>query len=213
MPRRTSTTPAKSSGWVHQQLQQTNCWVRRPTACPGMRRGEILALKWEDIDFKKGKLAVKRTLSRGKGGTFIFGEPKTAHGRRSIALPRSVVESLHRHRIQQVEKRLELDELKTAYHDNDLVFANAIGEHIHPNSLDYRFKKLIAKAGVPKIRFHDLRHTSATLMLANNVHPKIVQERLGHADVSMTLNRYSHVTMDMQRGAADRLDDLVNGAS
>lgn len=114
--------------------------------------------------------------------------------------------SLHRHRLEQVERRLALG---TAYSDHGLVFVDELGGPVHPNTLGYRFKRLIEKAGVPMIRFHDLRHTSATLMLANNVHPKIVQERLGHADISMTLNRYSHVTMDMQRDAADRLDALV----
>ena len=80
----------------------------------------------------------------------------------------------------------------------------------HPNTLALRFTKLVQSAGVPRIRIHDLRHTSATLMLANGEHPKIVQERLGHADVSMTLNRYSHVTMDMQRDAANRLDAFMS---
>jgi integrase len=174
----------------------------------GMRRGEMLGLKWEDLDLGKGLLAVKRTLSRGTGGAYTFGTPKTAHGRRSIALPRSAVESLQKHRLQQLERRLESD---TPYHDQGLVFANEMGEPLHPNSVAYQFKRLISQAGVPVIRIHDLRHTSATLMLANNVHPKIVQERLGHANISMTLDRYSHVTMDMQRDAADRLDDLVNG--
>jgi integrase len=112
------------------------------------------------------------------------------------------------HRIRQVEGRLKAE----VYKDEDLVFADSIGEPLHPNSVAYRFNRLIAKARLPRIRFHDLRHTAATLMLANNIHPKIVQERLGHADVSMTLNRYSHVTMDMQREAADRLDNLIGGA-
>jgi integrase len=174
-----------------------------------MRRGEVLGLKWEDLDLGKGLLAVKRTLSRGTGGAYTFGTPKTAHGRRSIALPPSVVGSLQMHRIRQVERRLESE---APYHDQSLVFANEIGEPLHPNSVAYQFKRLISQAGVPVIRIHDLRHTSATLMLANNVHPKIVQERLGHANISMTLDRYSHVTMDMQRDAADKLDNLVNGA-
>jgi integrase len=172
----------------------------------GMRRGEILGLKWEDVDLARGTLSVKRTVSRGTGGTFEFGQPKTPRSRRSLALPRSVVQSLQRHRIRQAEHRLRLG---SAYADHGLVFADELGGPVHPNTLGYRFKGLIARAGVPRIRFHDLRHTSATLMLANGEHPKIVQERLGHADISMTLNRYSHVTMDMQRDAADRLDALV----
>lgn len=172
----------------------------------GMRRGELLALKWEDLDLARKVLAVKRTLSRGPKGSFSFGVPKTAHGRRSIALPQSVVDSLQKHRVRQVEARLKVGPV---YHDLDLIFADSLGHPIHPNSLTYRFKRLQAQAAVPSIRIHDLRHTSATLMLANGEHPKIVQERLGHADVSMMLNRYSHVTMDMQRDAADRLDALV----
>jgi len=167
----------------------------------------MLGLKWEDIDLTRGVLAVRRTLSRGPKGTFSFGTPKTASGRRSIALPASCVDSLRRHRVIQIEKRLELGK---AYLDKDLVFADALGEPLHPNTVTYRFGQLMVKASVPRLRIHDLRHTSATLMLANNVHPKIVQERLGHANVSMTLDRYSHVTMDMQRDAADQLDKLLN---
>jgi integrase len=176
----------------------------------GMRRGEILGLKWEDVDFARGVLAVKRTLSRGKDGTFVFGTPKTASGRRSIALPRSAVDSLRKHRVKQLEHKMKLG---SSYHDQDLVFADALGDSIHPNTLDHRFKRLAVKAGLPEIRFHDLRHTSATLMLANGTHPKIVQERLGHSDVSMTLNRYSHVAMDMQREAADQLDERLSVTS
>jgi integrase len=176
----------------------------------GMRRGELLGLKWEDIDLTRGVLAVRRTISRGSAGTYTFGAPKTAHGRRSIALPTSAVKSLHRHRTKQLEARLGKG---SAYKDQDLVFADALGEPIHPNTLTHQFKQLCARVGVPVIRIHDLRHTSATLMLANGEHPKIVQERLGHADVGMTLNRYSHVTMDMQRTAADRLDYLISGMS
>ncbi len=169
----------------------------------GMRRGELLGLQWDDVDFERGTLAVRRTLSRGKGGSWELGTPKTTSGRRSIALPPSVVESLKRHRVQQLERRLALGPV---WQDHGFVFTNAIGGPLHVNSLVARFGKLVAAAGVPRIRFHDLRHTSATLLLAQGVHPKIVQERLGHANIAMTLDRYSHVTMDMQRDAADALD-------
>ncbi len=175
----------------------------------GMRRGEILGLMWQDIDLDRGLLSVRRTLSRGKGGTWEFGTPKTIAGRRSIALPPSVVESLKRHRIRQLERRLVLG---SAWEDRDFVFTNETGGPLHVNALDGRFRRLVASAGVPRIRFHDLRHTSATLMLANGEHPKIVQERLGHADIAMTM-RYSHVTMGMQRDAADRLDASLRKAA
>ncbi|MDP9365510.1 MAG: site-specific integrase, partial [Chloroflexota bacterium] len=97
-----------------------------------------------------------------------------------------------------------------AYADQDLTFPNDAGGPLHPNSLARRFRRLIEHAGVPPIRFHDLRHTCATLMLANGEHPKVVQERLGHADIAMTMNLYSHVTSGMQRQAADRLDALID---
>ena len=176
----------------------------------GMRRGELLGLTWEDVDLDRGALAVRRTLSRGTGGTWELGTPKTAHGRRSIALPASCVVALRKHRATQLAERLRLGGL---WLDHGFVFTNRTGGPLHVNGLARRFAKLIAAAGVPTIRFHDLRHTSATLMLANGEHPKIVQERLGHSDVGITLNRYSHVTPDMQRGAADRLDALIGGVS
>lgn len=124
-----------------------------------------------------------------------------------MALPVSVLEALQRHRIKQLEHRLGA----AVHQDYGLVFAAPGGTPLHPNSLALRFNTLIEWAGVPRIRFHHLRHTSATLMLANGEHPKIVQARLGHSDISMTLNRYSHVTMQMQTEAADRMDKLMDG--
>ena len=176
----------------------------------GMRRGELLGLKWEDVNLDQGTLAVRRTLSRGKGGSWELGQPKTAAGRRSIALPESCVATLRKQRSHQNTERLRLGEL---WEDQDFVFANRTGGPLHVNSMNLQFKKLIKASGLPKIRFHDLRHTSATLLLGQGVHPKIVQERLGHADISMTLNRYSHVTPDMQRLAADTIDAALESAS
>ena len=100
-----------------------------------------------------------------------------------------------------------------AYEDRDLVFANDTGGLVHSNSLALRFRRLIERAGVPSIRFHDLRHTCATLLLAQGVHPKVVQERLGHNNIAETLDRYSHVAADMQRHAADRLDAAIASAA
>jgi integrase len=176
----------------------------------GMRRGELLGLMWQDVNLDSGALAVRRTLSRGNGGTWELGAPKTAHGRRSIALPGTVVDSLRRHRVRQVEQRLVLGDL---WKDHGFVFTNPTGGPLHVNSLMLRFRKLITTTGVPTIRFHDLRHTSATMLLAKGVHPKIVQERLGHSDVGITMNRYSHVTADMQRNAADLLDAAIDEAT
>lgn len=169
----------------------------------GMRRGELLGLKWEDVDLERGVLAVRRTMSRGKGGTWELGQPKTASGRRAIALPGSCITTLRRHRARQNAQRLQLGEM---WRDDGFIFTGRAGGSLHGNSLVNAFKSLIQESDLPAIRFHDLRHTSATLLLTQGVHPKIVQERLGHADITMTLNRYSHVTPDMQRLAADALD-------
>lgn len=214
-PRRTTAemkvwTRAQAAAFlaVADEHEQAALW--RLALLTGMRRGEILGLRWEDIDLRAGTLSVRRTCIRGTGNAYEFAQPKTAKGRRQISLTRSTVDALNRHRLRQVELRLRQG---SAYQDEDLVFATPEGHPLHPNTLALHFSRLIEAAGVPRIRFHDLRHTSATLMLANGEHPKIVQERLGHADIGTTLNRYSHVTMDMQRDAADRLDKLMGGSS
>jgi integrase len=173
----------------------------------GMRRGEILGLKWDDLDLARGALSVKRTISRGNGGSFEFGPPKSGKGRQ-IALPRSATDALHKHRVKQLEKRMPVG---ISYNDLGLIFADALGEPLHPNTLRLRFLRLMKEAGVPVLRIHDLRHTSATLMLANGENPKIVSERLGHANIGITMDRYSHVTATMQRESADRLDTLLGG--
>jgi integrase len=176
----------------------------------GMRRGEILGLRWEDVDLDRATLAVRRTLIRGKGGSWELGQPKTKASRRSIALPDSCVQALQKHRAAQRAERLRLGPV---WEDNEFVFTNRTGGPLHVNSLVAQFGRLTRDSGVPKIRFHDMRHTCATLLLAEGVHPKIVQERLGHSEISMTLNRYSHVTPTMQRQAADTLDSLISRVS
>lgn len=171
----------------------------------GMRRGELLGLKWGDIDVERGTLAVRRTLVKGPGG-LTFGTPKTSAGKRSIALPGPCVAALRSHRAAQAARRLQLG---PAWQDGGMVFDRGEGSPLPPTTLGYAFQHWRKVLELPRIRFHDLRHTAATLMLANGEHPKIVQERLGHSDISMTLNRYSHVSMDMQREAADRLAALL----
>lgn len=176
----------------------------------GMRRGELLGLKWADVDFDGNALSVRRSLSRGDTSRLIEREPKTQAGRRRIALSLETIESLRRHRVRQLEYRLSVG---IVYEDRDLVFANPFGVYIHPNTLARDFARLTRAANLPRIRFHDLRHTSATLLLAEGVHPKIVQERLGHSDIAMTLNRYSHVTPHMQSAAANALESALKRVS
>ena len=181
------------------------CALWRLAVTTGMRRGEMLALRWADVDLDRGEIYVRRTLTRGEHG-LMFGEPKSAKGKRSIAITQSSVAELQKHCRRQAERRLQVGPL---WDDTDLVFERGNGRVLHGNVVGNRFRNLTKKLGLPRIRFHDLRHTAATLMLANGEHPKIVQERLGHSDISMTLNKYSHVTMGMQRDAADRLDAML----
>ena len=114
--------------------------------------------------------------------------------------------ALKQHKARRNERRLKWGE---AWQETAFVFDRGGGSLLHPNVVDSTFRRLSAALNLPRIRFHDLRHTAATLMLAEGVHPKIIQERLGHSDISMTLNRYSHVSMDMQRGDADTVDRLL----
>lgn len=174
----------------------------------GMRRGELLGLKWDDVDLERAVLSVRRTYSRAEGGSYRLGSPKTASGRRQITLPPLVVNALRQHRVQQLEHRLKLGE---AYTDQGFVFANPVGEPIHPNTLADHFHNLIKVSKLPAIRIHDLRHGHATLMMENGEHPKVVSERLGHANISITMDLYSHVTPTMQRQASDRLEKLIEG--
>jgi integrase len=151
-----------------------------------------------------------RPLSRGKGGTWELGTPKTTASCRSIPLPPSVIESLKQHRVRQLEQRLKLGEV---WEDHDFVFTNATGGSLHVNSTMNEFAKLIARAGVRTICFHDLHHTCAIQLMPLAESPKVVQGRLGHSNISITLGLYSHVTLDMQRAVADRLDAALSAKS
>jgi len=172
----------------------------------GMRQGELLALRWRDVDLQGRTLQVKATLQR-TGAGFAFAEPKTARSRRQVALTDAAVAALRRHKAGQAEERLRIG---AAWEDNGLVFANEVGRPIEATNLLRRsFHSLLVRAALPRIRFHDLRHTAATLLLAEGMHPKIVADMLGHAQVAITLDLYSHTTPAMHRQAADALDVLL----
>jgi integrase len=162
----------------------------------GLRQGELLGLKWEDVDLDAGALQVRRSLSNG---TFIT--PKTAKSRRSITLSRRVTDALVSHRERQ---------LGEGNGEQELVFASEIGEPLDRYHVRRRFKALLRRAGLPQVRFHDLRHTCATVLLAKNVNPKIVSEMLGHATIAITLDTYSHVLPNMGDAAAGAMDDALS---
>lgn len=176
----------------------------------GMRRGELLGLKWEDVDFVSAvpALRVRRTLTRtGNGKGLTLGEPKTRKSRRTVRLTPRAVEALKHHRARQAEEKLKVG---TPYEDSRLVFAGEGGGLINPSNLRQRsFAALLKKAGLPHITFHDLRHTCASLLFQRNVHPKLVQELLGHASVAITLDTYSHMLPGMGGESADAIGEAL----
>jgi integrase len=168
----------------------------------GLRRGELQGLKWEDLDLEAGMLQVRRTCSEPKGG-HIFEAPKSGKGR-NIRLTQSAVAALRMHRRRQLEERMYKADL---WQEQGLVFPSTVGTPLWGGNLNRAFKATLQRAGLPKsTRFHDLRHTCATLLLKQGVNPKFVQELLGHADISLTLNVYSHVLPDMGDATADAME-------
>ncbi len=165
----------------------------------GLRQGELLGLQWEDVDLAGAALHVRHTLHELNGRLWI-GEPKTRRARRQVDLPSIAVVALQDHR----------ERMLIEGHSDGLVFCDTQGGPLRKSNLLRRsFLPLLKRAGLPTIRFHDLRHTAATLLLAQGVHPKIVQERLGHSQISLTLDTYSHVLPGMGREAASKLDALL----
>lgn len=172
----------------------------------GLRLGEIFGLKWQDLDMNTRKVQIRRQVQRIKGKGLMFSEPKTAAGRRNVVVGRSTIKLLQEHfKNQQLSKAIAGNRWK----ENDLIFPNTVGNPREPSNVLKLFKDMLKTAGLPDMPFHSLRHTAGTLMLKEGINPKIVQERLGHADISLTLNIYSHVLPSMQDEAADKLDELV----
>jgi len=175
----------------------------------GMRRGELLGLRWKDIDLDLAQLSVSQTIQRIPGKGFVIQEPKTGRSRRSIALSPSVCILLRQRREHQQSESILLGK---AWHDDALVFGNLDGQPLDPSTLTHAFRRIVKKAAIPHIRFHDLRHTHATLMLKQGIHPKIVSERLGHSNIGITLDTYSHVMPGLQEAAARRFEEDLLGA-
>ena len=183
----------------------------RLVATTGMRRGEALGLSWDDVDLVAGRLSINRTLIQSHDYAsddtgLSWGTPKTARGRRAIALDRDTIAALRSHRTGQGAERLRAGD---EYSDANLVFTTRLGDPVHPKVASNLFRKAVTRHAMPYLSLHGLRHTWATLALQAGVHPKIVQERLGHSTIAITLDIYSHVNPAMDAAAADVVAALI----
>lgn len=174
----------------------------------GMRKGELCAVHWQDVDLERGTLLVRLSLRALRGGGFVLNPPKTKAGRRTITLTSTVIDALKRHRARQNEERLFLGD---AWQDHGLVFPSTIGTPQDAQGLLNRvFKRTLATAGLPSAtRFHDLRHTCATLLLLHGIDPNTVKDLLGHANISITLGVYGHVLPNMRDRVAEMMDTIL----
>ncbi len=180
------------------------------TAMTGLRRSEVLGLAWGDVDLEQGRIAVRRGLTVADN-VLALSEPKTGRGR-VVDIDGGTIAVLRSHRKAQLTQRIRVSEAWSGYGGLDLVFANGAGEPLHPVSVSQTFDRRVRRSGLPRITFHELRHTHASLLLRAGEHVKVVQERLGHSSALQTLDTYSHVAPGMQRDAADRLGGAVYGA-
>jgi len=178
-------------------------WVLLVTT--GLRLGEALGLCWDDIDQTAGRLVVRRSLQRQREAGLVFVEPKSAKSRRTVHLAESTVAVLREQRRQQLGERLSAG---PAWQDQGLVFCREDGRPLEPSSVTEHLHRALKAADLPQVRVHDLRHTAATLLLARGVHPKVVQELLGHSTISLTLDIYSHVTPALHAEVAAHMDAL-----
>ncbi|MBA7572721.1 Tyrosine recombinase XerC [subsurface metagenome] len=178
-------------------------------AYTGLRRGELLGLRWGDVDLDKSTLSVVQTLQQLRSGEYVFRKPKSKRGRRQIALSPSLAIMLWEHRVKQEHARQLLGK---PLMPTDLVFSHPDGRPFRPNTVTRAFQEITRPLGLKGVRLHDLRHAHATILLQQGIHPKIVQERLGHSSVATTLDIYSHVLPGLQEAAARRFDEGLESA-
>lgn len=173
--------------------------------CMGLRRGELLGLQWDDVDWENNKIHVhrNRVVVNGKS---LLKDPKTAAGNRTLDVPVQLIQKLRSHRTQCMENQLRMGK---AYTVTNYIIVHPDGKPIYPEYVSQLLTKLQIRADLPQCRFHDLRHLCASIMLKQGINVKVAQERLGHADISTTLNIYSHVLPSTAKEAADKIGELV----
>jgi integrase len=172
----------------------------------GLRQGEALGLRWSDVDLDMGYIRINRQLQR-VNHKYELVEPKTARSRRHLAVPQVIIGALRDHKARQDAER---DVARRRWHDTNLVFCRPDGYPLSGSVVTHRFQELLEAAGLSRRRFHDLRHSCATLLLAQGVSPRVVMDVLGHSQISLTMNTYAHVLPELRRDAADRMNDLLN---
>jgi integrase len=171
----------------------------------GLRRGEVLGLRWQDVDLDKARRRVMQAVQRVEG-KLQAAETKTERSRRTLSLPPSVVASLRRHRIRQLQERLGAG---TRWCDSGLVFTTGIGTPLDPRNLQLDFSALLKAAQLPRVRFHDLRHSAASLLIAQGVPLRTIMELLGHSSIAMTANVYGHLAPELMREVADKMEAIL----
>lgn len=171
----------------------------------GLRRGEILGLRWTDVDLQEGMLHVRHSLEREKGAGLRLSPPKSERAKRSLRLPAITLQALVEQRDRQ---EVDRQWAGSRWKDLDFIFTTSIGSPLPPEKVNGELSAVLTAAKLPKIRFHDLRHTSATLLLSLGVHPKLVQETLGHSTFQLTMDTYSHMMPTLRNEVADRMDSV-----
>jgi integrase len=175
----------------------------------GLRQGEALGLRWQDVELDRAQLHVRGALQR-VDGAFTFVEPKTRRSRRTLALPGPVVGKLREHRAKQIQDRLLAG---GKWQESGLIFTSRTGRPLDGTNVTTSFQRLLARAGLPRKRFYDLRHSCATLLLVQGVPARVVMEILGHSQIGLTLNTYTHVLPELQLEAARRMGDFLRSGS
>lgn len=168
----------------------------------GLRRGELLGLRWRDINIEKKTISVNQSLIRTRQKGLVMSDPKTEKSKRTIPISEEVIAVLKGHKANQNQNKLLAG---NGYNNSDLVFCNNIGNPIDPRNFTEQFERVLKQANLPRVRFHDMRHSHATMLLLHNVQPKVVQDRLGHSTISMTMDTYSHILPGMQEEATEKV--------
>lgn len=172
----------------------------------GMRLGEILGLRWSDVDLEAGQVCVQHALQRIHG-QLVLTEPKSVRSRRTLSLPAISRRALERHRVLQLEERLAAGD---TWQQTDYVFASTTGGPLDASTVNHQFHRHLERLGMPSMRFHDLRHTCASLLIGQGVDLRVVMETLGHSQISLTANTYTHLRQAIQQEAAQRLDAVLS---